>query len=76
MNDQLTFTLTREQFEAKRKEAKQSGFDLQGDKGTTPSQHGVTLDYDYVEPTLTITIHANVLVRAFAEKSVRAWLAA
>ena len=74
--DQLTFTLSREQFEAKRKEAKQSGFDLQGDKGTTPAEHGVTLDYDYREPVLTITIHANMLVRAFAEKSIRSWLAA
>lgn len=75
MSQPLTFTLTREQFEAKRKEAKQEGFDLNGDKGTTPPYRGVTLDYDYREPNLVVTIHANMLVRAFAEKSVRAWLA-
>lgn len=56
LGKQLTFSLTREQFEAKRSDLAAKGFALTGDSGETPRFEGITLDYAYSEPTQTLTV--------------------
>ena len=51
----VTFTLTREQLEAIRAKLQAKNVNLVGDKGGV-SYSGVQLTFDYVEPTLTITL--------------------
>ncbi|MGA7409032.1 MAG: hypothetical protein WBW33_01020 [Bryobacteraceae bacterium] len=56
LGKQLTFTLTREQFEAKRADLAAKGFALAGDSGETPNFEGIVLAYAYSEPTQTLTL--------------------
>jgi hypothetical protein len=51
----LAFTLTRDQLEQKRAEAKQQGFDIEGDKGDGDSK-GVKFSYGYDGSTLRVVI--------------------
>jgi hypothetical protein len=51
----LTYSLTRDQLEAIRTKLATENVLLVGDKGDTAHQ-GVKVEFDYVEPTLTVTI--------------------
>lgn len=50
----MTFTLTRAQLEAKRAELAAKGIILVGDHGSIPAPRGLTIEYEYIEPVLTV----------------------
>lgn len=51
----MTFTVTRDQLESKRVELAKEGVPLTGDSGIL-TDHGVSIDFHYNEPTLTVEI--------------------
>jgi len=51
----MTFTLTRQQLEAKRSQLASQGVELTGDSGKI-EKNGVTVQFTYGEPTLVVTV--------------------
>ena len=71
---QMQFTLTREQLEAKRVALKEEeGLELTGDHGVI-RQMGVTVEYGFEEPVLTVTIiEAPPFLHSLAESRIHEW---
>ena len=84
MKNQFTITLTLDQFEAAKQrlavQFPEQFPDQQPDKAPTGtlSAHGVTLDYAYVDGTLTITVEHKPFLypEGEVEKKIRDWFSA
>ena len=76
MKPQLTFTLTRAQFEEGRAKCAANGVQFIGDSGDVEG-HNVGIVFDYQEPTLTLTIEHKPLLypESMVEAEIKNWFA-
>lgn len=76
MKPQLTFSLTREQFEAARARCASNGVNLIGDCGDVEG-HKVGVTFNYVEPKLTLTVEHKpwIYPESEVESEITNWFA-
>lgn len=72
----LTYTLTRAEFTEKQKALAKMGIDAAEDSGTI-THTGITAEYKYEEPTLTVTVthHPMLLTDGLIQKYANEWFA-